>query len=123
MAAALAFAVLLSSGWLVNGSRVRREDPAGLAVGGRQWPTQFVVVAPGASRVSVVGDFNNWDPQGTPLQKGSDGIWMATVALPAGVYAYSYWIDGRLEHSTDEPGSRDEFGGANSIVIVGEESL
>jgi 1,4-alpha-glucan branching enzyme len=38
--------------------------------------TAFAVWAPGAERVSVVGDFNGWDPDRDPLSpRGSSGIW------------------------------------------------
>ena len=38
--------------------------------------TSFGVWAPNASSVSVVGDFNGWNPQSHPLQaRGSSGIW------------------------------------------------
>ena len=38
--------------------------------------TVFSVWAPNAREVSVVGDFNGWNPQSHPLQhRGSSGIW------------------------------------------------
>ncbi|QDA61195.1 alpha amylase C-terminal domain-containing protein [Hymenobacter jejuensis] len=36
--------------------------------------------APAAQALSLVGDFNGWDRQATPLQKGADGVW--EVFLP-----------------------------------------
>src|SRR5437764_15377254 len=36
----------------------------------------FAVWAPNADDVSVIGDFNNWDWQATPLKpRGASGIW------------------------------------------------
>ena len=36
----------------------------------------FAVWAPNADAVSVIGDFNNWDPEAFPLRgRGSSGIW------------------------------------------------
>src|SRR5687767_8857596 len=36
----------------------------------------FAVWAPNADAVSLIGDFNSWNPDATPLQaKGSSGIW------------------------------------------------
>src|SRR5918911_2875029 len=54
--------------------------------------TLFGVWAPNAEAVSVIGDFNNWDWQATPLHnRGSSGIWEAFVPeLDQGtLYKYS----------------------------------
>ena len=40
----------------------------------------FRVWAPNADFVSVVGDFNAWDPSASPLAKVTHGVW--EVALP-----------------------------------------
>ncbi len=46
----------------------------------REGGTFFAVWAPGASRVSVIGDFNSWTPGLHPLQaRGSSGIWEGFV--------------------------------------------
>ena len=37
--------------------------------------TSFRVWAPNASAVSVVGDFNGWDPKAHPLERGERGVW------------------------------------------------
>jgi predicted flap endonuclease-1-like 5' DNA nuclease len=44
--------------------------------------------------VSVVGDFNEWDPHVHPLGVGTDGKRAATVELFAGRYAFRYLADG-----------------------------
>jgi 1,4-alpha-glucan branching enzyme len=42
--------------------------------------TRFVVWAPNAERVSVVGDFNHWDGRAHPLQsEGASGVWCLFV--------------------------------------------
>lgn len=35
-------------------------------------------------RVSVVGDFNGWDPHAHPLRRRSNRTWSASVTLPRG---------------------------------------
>jgi 1,4-alpha-glucan branching enzyme len=56
----------------------------------------FAVFAPNASRVSVVGDFNAWQPDAHPLRpRGSSGIWEGFIAgVPEGS-AYKYRIVSR----------------------------
>ena len=56
----------------------------------------FRVWAPHASMVSVVGDFNDWNPFDTPMHKISDSIWEATVENGIDTYsAYKYCIQAR----------------------------
>src|SRR5437762_1622779 len=53
-------------------------------------PVTFVLRAPGATSVCVVGDFNSWDAAATPLaHAGSGDLWIANVELPRGVHLYS----------------------------------
>lgn len=41
--------------------------------------------------VSVVGDFNDWDPQAHPMKKRSNGTRSVSVELPAGAtYRFKY---------------------------------
>lgn len=56
----------------------------------------FVVSADQCDQpVSVVGDFNSWDPLVTPLRKRSNGTRSATLELPAGsAYRFKYLADG-----------------------------
>jgi 1,4-alpha-glucan branching enzyme len=58
--------------------------------------TLFGVWAPNAEAVSVIGDFNNWDWQATPLQnRGSSGIWEAFVPQIGHGTLYKYSIKPR----------------------------
>lgn len=86
---------------------------------------QFVFVNPGASSVSVVGDFNDWDLGATPLRRtGSGGIWSVVVPLPAGEHHYSYVVDGKtwVPDATAPQAPAGEFGGTNSVMFVGGRS-
>ena len=50
--------------------------------------------APDAQQVSVVGDFNNWDPEAHPLKKLKNGDFTAKINLQSGRdYQFRYWID------------------------------
>ncbi|UCF10427.1 MAG: isoamylase early set domain-containing protein [Candidatus Bipolaricaulota bacterium] len=60
----------------------------------REDATLFLVPAPGAESVTVLGNFNGWTA--TPLSDpDEDGIWTATIELPPGRYEYAYLVDGR----------------------------
>ncbi|MBI4239163.1 MAG: 1,4-alpha-glucan branching protein GlgB [Deltaproteobacteria bacterium] len=58
--------------------------------------THFAVWAPDATRVSVVGDFNEWDPARHPLRVcGSSGIWADVIPEVGPGTLYKYHIASR----------------------------
>jgi hypothetical protein len=84
-------------------------------------PVTFVLRAPGATRVSVVGDFNNWDANATPMaHSGSGDLWVLSVRLPRGVHMYSFVLDGsEWRPDPSAPLAADgSFGGHNSVIVV-----
>jgi hypothetical protein len=84
--------------------------------------TQFVLVAPTAKTVAVVGDFNDWNlSAATPLvREAGDGVWWVTLPLPPGRYRYAYIVDGGTWRSDpDAPAADDEFGRPSSVVSIG----
>ncbi len=51
--------------------------------------------APSADAVHLVGEFNGWDEQATPMQRLKDGTYKTTLDLSIGqAYSYRYLIDG-----------------------------
>jgi len=81
----------------------------------------FALVAPRASRVTVVGDFNDWDPKATPMRKLPSGAtWTVAIAVPEGRYAYAFVIDGRtwLPDPTAPIAPGDGFGHESSVLVV-----
>jgi hypothetical protein len=88
----------------------------------RALPTQFVLAAPGASRVALVGDFNAWDTAATPLVRvPSSGIWTVTVPLAPGRHTYAFMVDGTAwTLDPRAPTAQDpDFGTPSSVVLVG----
>lgn len=87
---------------------------------------KFVLVAPQASHVTVVGDFNRWNPTAHPMERTpTGGTWTVTVPLEAGRHEYSFVVDGK--HWMPDPAAPlapdDGFGVANSVLLVsGSES-
>jgi AMP-activated protein kinase-like protein len=81
---------------------------------------QFVLVAPQAASVALVGDFNDWDPARSPMQT-AHGVWATVVRLAPGRYRYAFLVNG-VEWRAD-PGAPvakdDEFGTPSSVVTVG----
>lgn len=81
---------------------------------------QFILVAPSASRVSLVGDFSDWDASRFPMQRVSeDGAWSITIPLVPGRYEYQFEVDGALRVTDPtRPQVSSEFGSTNSVVTV-----
>ena len=82
---------------------------------------RFVVAAPGAERVALVGDFNAWNIEATPLSAAEeDGVWTVTVPLAAGRHEYAFVVDGErwLPDPNAPPAGTADFGPANSVVTV-----
>ena len=58
--------------------------------------TSFAVWAPNAGRVSVIGDFNQWDRGQTPLNlRGSSGLWEGFVSGVDEGARYQYHVVSR----------------------------
>lgn len=73
-----------------------------------------------AKEVALVGDFNGWDENATPmLRRGEDGTWSARVSLPPGRHVYAFVIDGQ-QWLVDPlaPQVPDEgYGPANALIV------
>ena len=55
---------------------------------------RFMLVAPAATRVALVGDFNRWNPRATPLAATEPrGAWSTAVPLGPGRYRYAFVVD------------------------------
>lgn len=60
-------------------------------------PVSFICAAPQATRVTVVGDFNQWNPDANPMVKEFDGSWQLSIPLRHGHHQYAFWVDGVLQ--------------------------
>ncbi|HLB82674.1 MAG TPA: isoamylase early set domain-containing protein [Gemmatimonadales bacterium] len=111
----LAFAAVVA---LLTLFPMRHEGPD---IGEHEGIAQFVGRFPGAQSVHAVGSFNDWRPGSIALEDvDQDGVWRATVVLPAGAYEYMFVVDGErwVPDRLAERLVADEFGRENSIVIV-----
>ena len=80
----------------------------------------LALLAPDAHSVSVVGEFNDWQPVSHPLRQRDGETWQITLQLPPGTYQYKFVIDGtRWEDDADNPKRMtNEYGTSNSILEV-----
>lgn len=100
-----------------EGTHARLADKLGAHPGPHG--TTFAVWAPNAEHVSVVGDFNGWDPFVHPLKPRSNGTRSVSVTLPVSQrFAFKYldehgqWLDDDAAHEYVDNGA----GGVNSVV-------
>jgi len=78
----------------------------------------FALAAPSASRVVLIGDFNDWNPKANPLHRGARQ-WSVTLSLKPGRYRYSYVVDGSSwQADPGTPPADDEFGAPTSVITV-----
>jgi 1,4-alpha-glucan branching enzyme len=100
--------------------------PADEGTPGAPRVVEFVLVAPGASSVAVVGDFNDWDAGASPMRRAADGeTWSATVPLTAGHHTYAFVVDGTrwLADPVAPLASGDGFGTPSSVILVGDRDI
>jgi chromosome partitioning protein len=80
----------------------------------------FVTLYPRAASVQIAGDFNNWQPQQTQMDKVNDsGVWKTELNLSPGIYHYRLVVDGQWQqdpynHATEA----NPFGDLNSVLEV-----
>ncbi len=55
---------------------------------------RFICWAPNARRVSLVGEFNGWNPDATPMEKMEGDVWVCFVENIHDCLCYKYCVDG-----------------------------
>ena len=92
--------------WRVPAMRVE-QTPAKARPGA--WPdgdaTLFALHAPGKRFISLIGDFNNWNPTADAMNASADGTWWLRKTLPPGTHRYQYLVEGQQRLA--DPCSRD----------------
>jgi hypothetical protein len=84
-------------------------------------PVQFVLVAPSARSVAVVGDFNDWGLNDSALvATNHDGVWSVTAPVPTGVHRYAYVVNGKdwVADPSAPRSAGDDFGMPSSVLVV-----
>jgi hypothetical protein len=114
-AAALAAGIVAVATVGILRSRPARVDGVGPI------PVQFVLVAPEARSVAVVGDFNNWGLGDTALvAENHNGVWSVSAPVRAGVHRYAFLVNGKqyVADPTAPRSSGDDFGMPSSALVV-----
>jgi chromosome partitioning protein len=80
----------------------------------------FVTLYPRADSVQIAGDFNNWQPAKTLMERvGESGVWQTKIKLPRGKYRYRLVVDGQWQQDPyNELTEINPFGDFNSVLEV-----
>ena len=80
---------------------------------------EFVLDAPIAKAVALVGDFTHWEEHPIPMKKNRTGVWKAQVNLQPGTYHYRFLVDGQW---SDDPKcalrAPNPFGSQDGVFII-----
>jgi 1,4-alpha-glucan branching enzyme len=79
----------------------------------------FICNAPQAKSVSVVGDFNQWNPTTHVMKQQPDKTWLLNIELKHGHHRYAFLVDGVLTLDPKAQGiTRNDKGERVSLVPV-----
>lgn len=82
---------------------------------------RFTIRSLEARQISLVGDFNQWNPRQHRLHReGQTATWYITVQLPAGLHKYAFIVNDSV-WTTDPSALRTvdrDFGVTSSLVLV-----
>lgn len=81
----------------------------------------FSILTKKANSVSVVGDFNNWNPTNGEMSKLKNGTFKGVFEMPkATTYEFKYVVDGIFvnEPEADSQVWNEFAGSENSVLVV-----
>ena len=79
----------------------------------------FVCHSTHAQHVSLVGDFNQWNPASHPMTQMPDRSWLLKVELKHGHHRYAFLVDGVLTLDPNAQGvTRNDKGERVSLIPV-----
>jgi len=82
-------------------------------------PVVFICYANDAAHVSIMGDFNEWDPETHRMTRQTDGAWRIEVPLSHGHHRYIFVVDGKRMLDPRAQGiARDHNNEKVSLVAV-----
>ncbi len=100
----------------VGGRKLAENIFSGLSM---RKPIHFFCHAPQAQSVSLVGDFNGWNPAAHPMERQVDGSWFLEVPLYHGHHEYLFLVDGTHTPDTHSMGAvRNKRNEVVSLIAV-----
>jgi 1,4-alpha-glucan branching enzyme len=76
-----------------------------------------------AREVSIVGDFNQWEPEVHRMRQDKGGVWTQTVTLSPGRYEYRIYADGQWFNDPKNPlRCANCYGSENNVLVVRADS-
>ena len=82
---------------------------------------EFILYAPNAQKISVIGDFNEWDPETDEMTKDEFGVWKALVKNAKVGDAYKYRITqstGTVKEKTDPYGFHSKLRPDHDSIVA-----
>lgn len=75
-----------------------------------------------SSSVSVVGDFNDWDPKAGEMTLKGDVYTLTVSVKPSNEYKFKYYVDGAhwVNDEAADAYVANEFGTEDSVLIIGK---
>ena len=94
------------------------EKPEGTV--GEESEVDFELEDDEATKVSLVGNFNNWNKNTNPMKK-EDGIWKCSLKLKPGKHEYQFVVNDTdwIVDPKSENNVNNKYEGKNSIIEVG----
>ena len=120
LALAAGIAALAAISTLTVARRATRQAPSVAMLHDTVQLVRFVFADSSARTVSLVGDFNGWARERTPLHATARaGVWSVSVPLMPGRHEYAFIVNGeRWVADPLSPGNRDEFGTESSVLLL-----
>lgn len=78
----------------------------------------FRFFRPSSKRVTLTGDFNNWNRSSLPMTRDADGWWRCELKLAPGFYHFLYDVDGEYQRDYAAFGLAHTPMGMNSVLKV-----
>ena len=98
-----------------------KENKSGTGVtGGISIDREFAYENADATKVSIVGNFNDWNKDANPLVK-ENGIWKTHISLKPGKHEYQFVVNDTdwIIDPKQEIAVKNKYEGMNSVIEVG----
>lgn len=82
-------------------------------------PVNFICIAPDATTVQVIGDFNQWRTGVHPMTRRPDGAWFVAIPMHHGHHRYVFVVDDEKRLDPEAQGiARNERNERVSLISV-----